>query len=298
MTYHIADDTIVRELSECKSDEEFLRFADALIPPYADSSSSSSFNEATETKSSSTSFAWSYDRVFNFKNEYLLTVDDRHLSSSEDDDDGDEDSDDYWHGRAAAFRRPRNPDRDRRIQETQDRRNQQVEQNAKEACDRLGVDFKLLASTIGGHLVIEPYESENLNNLNGYNSRPNQTPFLSYWPSKVRVPYRIGSQSADDRDDQWEVRLFYPNLADPVYDLVSLILEATISLDLIGAESLLCLAQLGLPLDRAEHLKPGLIDRYKSDLDLILLDLIGVSDLVWLTTSYLPGYGSSTSQLE
>ncbi len=90
-------------------------------------------------------------------------------------------------------------------------------------------------------------------------------------------------------EDGIQFELAYPDESKPIDDVVSMIIQSC-SRDKINGDSMMKLIRLGLPLDRAEVLHPGMVAKYKLDLDTILLQVVPVKDLVWLIKTYLqPG---------
>lgn len=88
-----------------------------------------------------------------------------------------------------------------------------------------------------------------------------------------------GRLTTSDRDDQaylrWnknfiQLELRYPDKTKPIEDIVSMLIRAD-QQHKINGDSMMELIRLGLPLERAEVLHPGMVSKYKVDLETILL---------------------------
>ncbi len=135
----------------------------------------------------------------------------------------------------------------------------QIEHRVLESCNLVGVDISKLERSSNGAFLID------------------------YGEVKLRCrsdPYLLLNRT------QTKIDLMYVDDAEPIEDIASTIVEFG-ARDKINADSMMELIRLGLPMDRAEFLHPGMIAKYKADLDRILLRVIPVKDLVWLIKSYL-----------
>ncbi len=117
---------------------------------------------------------------------------------------------------------------------------------------------------------------------------------------RLHVAYRYSTTTYHQRGEpylEWDesyidLELLYPDETKPIEDIVSAIIK--VGRDKINGDSMMELIRLGLPLERAEVLHPGMMAKYKADLDAMLLRVIPVKDLVWLIKTYLqPGEVSS-----
>ncbi len=132
------------------------------------------------------------------------------------------------------------------------------------SCHEAGVDFGKLARAQGGGLHVTYRELRTTYHQRG-------EPYLKW------------------NENFTELELIYPDESVPINDIVSVIIKAGHQ-DKINGDSMMELIRLGLPLERAEVLRPGMVAKYKADLDAILLRVIPVKDLVWLIKTYLqPG---------